>query len=216
MPFPTTDQLEVPAWPGTNGTAIPAPPWQSPFLQDAGTISQAGTNTVKASATASAGYTLTMFGADQEVWIPITTLVAANNWIQLLLRVSNTGSSNPDAYILKITLPTPNTGNATWEIRKKLAGGSSTLISTPSTTTALAAGDSIGFQAIGSSLSAWKKPSAGSWAQIGASGSDSSITAQGYIGFSLFDTTGRGGAPGGGTYRPLPDVTIARPRILVV
>lgn len=197
MAFPTTGALTAGTWSGAANAAVPAG-GTSPALQDAGTVVQAGSGLAKASAIASWGWA-TSSGPDQEVWFPLSTLPAAGDYVQLFLRASNLGAVNPSVYILKVTFPTPNTNAATWDVRKKITGGGSTSVSVVSTTTAMAAGDSIGFEVIGSTLKAYKKPAAGAWAQVGTSASDSAITAAGFLGFTISDTTMRVGTVGGGS-----------------
>jgi hypothetical protein len=78
----------------------------------------------------------------------------------------------------------------------KLNGADSTVITTFSAP--VAAGDSVGLAASGSTLTAYRKAGLGAWAAVG-SATDTSITAGGFVSFALGDTTARGGVFGGGS-----------------
>lgn len=93
-------------------------------------------------------------------------------------------------YFLRVT-PSKNL----WDLRKKLNGGGSTSIGT--FTAPFAAGDSAGLQLNGSTITAWHESGTGSWTAVG-SVTDTSITAGGYVSFTLGDATMRGGPFGGG------------------
>jgi hypothetical protein len=60
------------------------------------------------------------------------------------------------------------------------------------------AGATAALQIVGSRITAYRKPSGGSWTLVG-SATDSAITAGGQVGFTLGDTTVRGGAFGART-----------------
>lgn len=78
-----------------------------------------------------------------------------------------------------------------------------------------AAGDSAGLEVIGNQIKCYRKPSGGSWGQIGTTTTDSSVTGAGYIGVQIFnDATLRLDNFGGGesvTYqygRPTSTITV--------
>ncbi|HWE10859.1 MAG TPA: Ig-like domain repeat protein [Solirubrobacteraceae bacterium] len=164
--------------------------WQSPGLQDAGTVSVAASGqTISSGGAASAIWKATSFGANQEAYLTVPVLPAAGHYFQVAGRVSSLTGSTVSMYFLQVT-PSKNL----WDLRKKLNGASSTSMGT--FTAPFAAGDSAGLQLNGSTITAWHE-SGGSWTSVG-SVTDTSITAGGYVVFTLGDTTIRGGAFGGG------------------
>ena len=104
--------------------------------------------------------------------------------------MSTLTASTVSCYFLRVT---PSTG--AWDLRKKLNGAGSSSIKTFSAP--FAAGDGAGLRIAGSAITAYRKPGAGAWSAVG-SATDTSITAGGYLSFTLSDTTIRGGAFGGG------------------
>jgi acid phosphatase type 7 len=186
-PFPSTPVLDSFARSaGSLGTG-----WQSPALQDGGTVSIASSGLTRSSAgAASATYSAAQFGADQEAYLTVPTLPSGGDFMQLAGRVSTLSSSTVSCYFLRVT---PSLG--TWELRQKLNGSGSTLLT--SFSSPLVAGDSIGIRIAGSAITAYRKPGSGSWTAVGST-SSTSITAGGYISFTLGDTAMRGGAFGGG------------------
>jgi acid phosphatase type 7 len=194
LPFPRTGLLDDFARPaGALGTN-----WQSPALQDGGTVTIKSSGlTGSSSGAGSATWSPGTFGADQEAYLGVPTLPAAGNFMQLAGRVSTQSSSNVSCYFLRVT-----PSSSTWDLRKKINGAASTSIKT--FTAPFVAGDGAGLQIIGSTLTAYRKPGAGAWVSIGST-TDTSIPGSGYVSFTLGDTTMRGGGFGGGT------VTTAQP-----
>jgi hypothetical protein len=184
--FPNTPVLDSFAQSGPLGSN-----WKSPALQDAGTVSVSATSgqTVSSSGTASALWIATPFNADEEAYLTVPTLPAAGHVFQVDTRVSSLTPSNVSMYFLQIT-----PSKQLWDLRKKINGAASTSMKT--FTAPFAAGDSAGLQLTGSTITAWHE-SGSSWSPVG-SVTDTAITAGGYIGFTLGDTTVRGGAFGGG------------------
>jgi hypothetical protein len=185
--FPTTSVLDTFSQSGPlSGN------WKSPALQDTGTVSVSVTRgqTVSSSGTASALWIASTFGADEEAYLAVPTLPAAGHTFQVDTRVSSLTPSNVSMYFLQVT-----PSKQLWDLRRKINGAGSTSMKT--FTAPFAAGDSAGLQLVGSTITAWHEPGTGSWTSVG-SVTDTSITAGGYIGFTLGDTTVRGGAFGGG------------------
>jgi hypothetical protein len=144
---------------------------------------------VSSGGAASAIWTATGFGANQEAYLTVSVLPAAGDFFQVGGRVSSLTSSTVSLYFVRVT-PSKNL----WDLRKKVGGATSTSIKT--FTASFAAGDSAGLQLNGSTITTWHE-SAGSWTSVG-SVTDTSITAGGYVVFTLGDTTMRGRAFGGG------------------
>jgi acid phosphatase type 7 len=165
--------------------------WRSPALTDTGTVSIVTSGMTAGSAGASsATWSAQSFGADEEAYLTVPTLPRAGNFVQVAVRVSTLGTTNISCYFLRVT---PSTG--TWDLRKKVRGGTSTSIQT--FTTPFSAGDAVGLKAKGSTLTVYDKPQFSSWSVVGTA-SDTSITAGGWLTFTLGDTTARGGSFGGG------------------
>ena len=129
------------------------------------------------------------FNADEEAYLTGPVLPAAGHVFQVDTRVSSLTPSNVSMYFLQVT-----PSKQLWDLRKKINGAASTSMKT--FTAPFAAGDSAGLQLTGSTITAWHE-SGSSWTPVG-SVTDTAITAGGYIGFTLGDTTVRGGAFGGG------------------
>jgi acid phosphatase type 7 len=168
-----------------------SPNWQSPALQDPGTVKVPGSGSTGGSTGASsATWTHTQFAANQEAYMVVPTLPAAGGFLQVGGRVSSLTGSKVSLYFLRVT-PSKNL----WDLRKKLNGAGSTSMGT--FTAPFAAGDSMGIKLNGSTITAYHEAGTGSWTSVG-SVTDTSITGGGYLTFTLGDTTARGGAFGGG------------------
>jgi hypothetical protein len=168
-----------------------SPNWQTPALQDAGTASVPSSGVTASSAgTSSATWKATQFAANQEAYVTIPTLPAAGSFLQVGGRVSSLTGSNVSLYFLRVT-PSKNL----WDLRKKINGAGSTSMGT--FTAPFAAGDSLGIDLNGSTITAYHEAGTGAWTSVG-SVTDTSITAGGYLTFTLGDTTARGAAFGGG------------------
>jgi hypothetical protein len=165
--------------------------WQSPALQDLGLVTIQSSGLTKSGSGASSATWNTPFAANQEAFLAVPTLPRAGSFFQIAVRVSNLSTTTVSCYFLRVT---PSTD--TWDLRKKLNGAGSTSIKTFSAP--FAAGDAAGLQIIGSAITAYRKPAAGSWTAVG-SATDTAIPGGGYVSFTLGDTTIRGGAFGGGS-----------------
>ena len=171
--------------------------WQSPGLQDSGTVSIAASGQTKSSAgAATATWSSAAFAPDQEAYLTLRTLPAAGGFVQVIGRISKLGTTGVSCYFLRVT---PSTG--TWDLRKKIDGGASTSLKTFSSP--VAAGDSIGLRLRGQTITAYRKAGSGAWSSVG-SAVDTAIPGGGYVAFTLGDTTARGGAFGGGDYDDTP------------
>jgi polysaccharide deacetylase/fibronectin type III domain protein len=165
--------------------------WQSPGLADPGTVAILSSGvTASGAGASSATWKAGTFGADQEAYLTVPSLPKAGSFMQVAGRVSTLSAANVSCYLLRVT---PSTSS--WELRKKLNGGGSTSMKTFKAP--FAAGDALGLQIIGSTITAYRKPSLGGWTSLGST-SDTAITGAGYVSFTLADTTVRGGAFGGG------------------
>ena len=111
--------------------------------------------------------------------------------MQVAGRVSPASTSGVSAYFVRVI---PSTGR--WELRKKIGGGTSTTMQT--FTAPFAAGATAALQIVGSRITAYRKASGGAWTLVGST-TDTAITGAGHVGFTLGDTTARGGSFGAHT-----------------
>ena len=126
--------------------------------------------------------------------------------IRLYARLQNPGNSSTfNCYWVEID-------GSNCYLAKNVAGSATTLQTFGVT---FASGDSAGLEVIGNQIKVYRKPSGGSWGQIGTTTTDSSVTGAGYIGVQFFnDPTGRIDNFGGGesiTYqfaRPTSTITV--------
>jgi hypothetical protein len=183
MPFPSTPLLDD--FNRANG-ALGAS-WASPAFGDNQTLAITG-NQVSCGSGAGGGCYLTQFVADQECWVTIPTLPTAGNWVILDVRCNTYGGFTSNYQMQWIA----STGAALIRLQNPNA---TTLTSW---TQVLSAGDSIGLQVIGTTLTAWyKAAAAGVFSQL-ASTSNSVLNYAGYIGMEIEDTTARLDNFGGG------------------
>lgn len=147
----------------------------------------------------------TTFAADQEVYAVISALPAAGIGFNIFARCQSEGTASADYYNLSYT---EGTG---WRYFKMIDEGFTQLGGVISTLVA-AVGDSCGFSVIGTTLQGYHKPAAGSWATLGVSQTDSSVTGAGKIGFSLSDsdTAAFDNFGGGAVVSSVPRVPIPR------
>jgi hypothetical protein len=131
------------------------------------------------------------FGANQEAYLTVPVLPASGSFVQVAGRVTPASTTGVSAYFVRVI---PSTSR--WELRKKISGAASTVLRT--FTAPFGAGATAAVQIAGSRITAYRKPSGGSWTIVG-SATDSAITSGGHVGFTLGDTTVRGGAFGART-----------------
>lgn len=120
------------------------------------------------------------FGPDTCVVVDIAGWVDTNgNGISLFSRLANIGSTTTDGYYFLVER---DAGVTVWSFLRLDDNVPTTLGST--VTQAVAAGDQIAMQVIGSTLEGWRKPSAGSWTLI-LSRTDSTYANAGYVGAEI-------------------------------
>jgi hypothetical protein len=137
-------------------------------------------------ATGANGYTLGSFGPDVEVVIDLPTLMAQNEgYVFIAARVQEPGSGTWDGYgaiFIRV-----GAGEYLHQIRR-YDNASSTVLGGTASTAALAAGDQLGFSAIGSVLTLWRRPSEGAWEKL-ASREDATYSAAGPVGIEVTSST---------------------------
>lgn len=128
-------------------------------------------------------------GADTEIFV---TRAVVNAEVELLARIQSPNSAGADGYLMDIS-------GSTWSIWR-IDNVAQTQVGS-SATQATSAGDSIGFELIGSALKGYRKPSGGAWNQTPIiSVTDATYNIAGRIGMVAGPgTTGRMTDFGGGT-----------------
>ena len=165
--------------------------WQSPGLGDPGTVSVTAPGvTAGSTGASSATWSATTFPANQEAYLTVPVLPRAGDFLQVVGRLNKLTATGVSCYFLRLT---PST--STWDVRKKINGATSTSIQTFNAP--FNAGDSMALQIVGSKLTLFREPAGESWSLVG-SATDTALTAAGYVGYTLGDTTTRGGSFGGG------------------
>lgn len=197
--------------PGPNGTALLdnfnradefpiATNWTTPSFSDGATGPDL-VNNVGDFNPGAAHYDLATFGPDCEVWLTATLTFGS---IALRARMSGVGGVLAGGSYYQATFDV----SGQWILRKVVSGSTTDL--TDLTAFTWTNGDQVGLVCNGTSIQAWRKPAAGSWAMLGSQ-TDSSITTAGYLGVSSDD----GGCTiddfGGGTLGQtvLPDADLA-------
>ena len=188
MAFPTTSLLDA----LTTAGALSAN-WTTPTWGMAQTVqgSTGGALTTVAGS-GSAYWSAATFGPDTEVYI---TCAAVSN-AAVGLRMTNNGTStaaNLDGYVFQL-----NTGGSFCQIRK-IVNNVYTNLGGPVTPPTLGAGDLLGFSAVGSTLTGYYQAAgSGVWQNL-IQVTDTTYSAAGNIGFTIFSTTARVQNFSGGT-----------------
>lgn len=200
MAFPTTSVLDN--FTGTDGTDLPVysanwaqsnTNWPNLEIQ-----ANAATGTVS-SAVQADHWTAATFGPDSEAFVTITTKPSAGSWdfVQVMARLQGVGGADTvDGYdcYMNVAAGTDVAGI------ERIDNGVFTLLGAEASQE-WAAGDALGLEIIGttSNIKMYRKPSGGSWAQLGSTQSDSTYQNAGSIGIMVGNTTGRSDDFGGGT-----------------
>lgn len=182
--FPTTQILDD--FNRANTGPPPSGNWsQGPLQFTAGEGLQVSSNTVIRKPTGSYRqdnyWNPTTFGPDSEAYVTVVNKVSTDE-IALILRAKEIGSTTSDYYVLGVSL-----SDGVWTIQRQDNNNFNTLGS--SFTQAISNGDSVGFSARGSTLTAWYKAAAGSWTAL-TSREDSTYLTAGYIGLQMAGANG--------------------------
>jgi hypothetical protein len=188
--FPTTGILDnfnrADENPLANGT------WTCPSQTGAGGLSLTSNQANSTFGSADCYWSPSTFGPNSEAFVTIT--VPSGVCVALHLRLNNPNSSSLNGYWYE-WCGVAGAGNDTFTIYR-IDNGSFTSIAAG--TQEVSSGDSIGAEAIGSSLKMYYKAAAGSWVQV-VSVTDNTYSGSGRIGLHLEDTTERADDFGGGT-----------------
>jgi hypothetical protein len=194
--FPTTAILD------TFTRANVGPPPSSSWTTDVRGFGDAGmkvsSNTVisnaVADAPASTWWNVGTFGPSSESYMTLSTLITSGQKAGPMVRISGPGTANADGYAIHWVYASGGTDGI--EIMRMDNGVFTQLGATISQD--LAVGDSLGLEAIGSAITAYRKPSAGAWGSLG-SRADATYSAAGFAGIYQESTAGAWVNFGGGT-----------------
>lgn len=170
----------------TNWTAPLFPGELSPALISNAMHGYNGTPSTQADA----WYDVSNFGPDCEVYATMVAAVPVTDHMELWLRTASEGTSNTTGYFLRYS---PSAGTDSITIQRADIGSDGALGATISQD--VSAGDSLGLSAVGSTITAWYKPAAGSWTSLGAR-TDSTYTAAGKLAVRFIE----GGDPSTGIW----------------
>ena len=186
MAFPTTGLLD--AFTRANENPLANGTWNATNPFGSGTLCKLLSNVATGAGSFGNSYwDAATFGADTEVYFTYFTRSSQSG---CHLRLQSPGTAGVDGY--EALLESGNTAAAIWRIDN----GAETKLGA-NITTSYADGDSLGFEAIGSTLTLYKK-TAGSWSATD-NRSDATYGSAGNIGIAQNDTTGELDDYSGGT-----------------
>lgn len=133
------------------------------------------------------------FGADTEAYVTIATVGVAGEAVEVMLRIQSPNSAGLDGYFLHVQKDASTDIFQLWEV---LNNAQTQLGSTANQE--FSSGDSVGIEAIGTTITGYYKASAGSWTSV-LSATDSTTNTTGNIGVIVNGTTYRVDNFGGGT-----------------
>lgn len=189
MAFPTTSVIDT----FNRADASPATGWTTTAIFSGDQQVKTLTNTltdVSASLWCSSIYssTGTTFGADSEAYYTISANGAP---IEVFIRIQNPATGSVNNYFAHMDCPTNSL-----QLWKTVANAQTQLGSSVATTEAN--GDSVGVEAVGTSIGAYFKTAAGSWVSKIAQ-TDSAVSGVGCIGIAMQDSSAKIDDFGGGT-----------------
>lgn len=127
---------------------------------------------------------------DLELYAKVVTRPSTNEWVELFGRVANPNTNSLEAYCVQF-IRSATANKCTVKLIKFVANAEATLLTFTDAVT-WANGDFVGVRMVGSTISAWFKPAAGSWSRL-ALVVDTTITAGGYLGIGVLDSVGGAG-----------------------
>lgn len=204
MAFPTTGVLDT--FTSADGSLGATANWTDDLYGAADTNAiRIVSNQIRNSGNTTYGaswYDAATFGPDCEVYIDNVTLQAAGNVFAIYLRLQAPGTAGFDGYLAQVVEGAPDQ----WSIQR-VTNTAATILGA-AVGLDLVAGDSIGLEAIGTTLTMYRK-NAGSWASV-LSRTDATYGSAGNIGILIQDnTTGFWDNFGGGTVVAASGVSVA-------
>lgn len=190
MAFPTTGVLD-----NFNRAAIGANWTEDPYGAGYAVLAITGSTQLTGSASNSqGGWNVATYGPAVEAYITIATKGADTKSITMCFRTS-AFASTADEYEVDLK-PASGASNDAVKINRYDDGVATQLGAT--ITQEFANGDALGFEAIGSAIKVYRKPSGGSWAELG-SRTDATYSSAGYMSVYIQETSWVLDDYGGGT-----------------
>lgn len=167
--------------------------WTSPMITGDSALSVESNVVSGAGSFASAYWSVAAFGANQEAYVTVSTKPGTGEAVEVWGRITGGGGSSVSAYFVDVSIAA---GADQWRIWKSVSGTQSAL-GASAVSQEINAGDSIGIEISGSTITAYYK-TGGTWSSV-TSVSDSDVTGTGNIGMVLQGTTARLDDFSGGT-----------------
>lgn len=143
----------------------------------------------------SAYYGGSTYGPDCENYITIAAVGGASDGLEIAVRVTNGDTSAPNGYFLHISGT-----NGTWQFWKMTSGTQTSVGTSVDPAFTIGVGDQIGVEVVGNTLTAYHKPSGGSWSSVfSRTDSTSPHTGAGNLGFLVQSNSWRLDDFSGGT-----------------
>ena len=143
----------------------------------------------------SAWWSASTFGPDSECFATIAGQPTLNQAFNVIVRSVNNNTASLDGYQAHF-----ETGAVDDTVQIQRIDDTATTTLGATITQGFINGDAIGVEIIGSTLRAYRKPSGGSWAQIGTDRTDATYSAAGNIALGIGDNiSGKADDFGGGT-----------------
>jgi len=173
MAFPTLGSLDT-FNAGATQALTARTGWGAVVIAGTTTYTTNGAPTLAEILTATGGNYWNTSAEDSEAWVVMGTWTPASNTFSVAARIQAVGAS-PTYYSVRLA----NSGTTDFRIYKTVAGVSTALGTNTATT--VIAGDSVGIEVIGTSISSYYKSGAGAWG-LKETITDSSITGSGFVG----------------------------------
>lgn len=193
MAFPSTSILDD--FNRSNEGPPPSSAWSQTFYAPSGM--SVVSNTVRAGTanSATAAYRNGgTFGADTEAYITVVTRATTGDYCSFYLdaRLRDPSNSGVDGYEVEMVMRESSTNVNIVRIWKIVNATSYTQLGSDISTT-ISNGDAFGIEVTGTgtvTIKAYRKPSGGSWGEIGSrTDSSSPINDAGYIGMGIYDSS---------------------------
>lgn len=192
MSFPTTPILDSGVGADQNPIAgnWTSPEWSEQAMER---LSNQFTSTSGA-AFAAMAWTASSFGPDCEAYFTIPTM-GSEFFLHIKVNVLGASASTLDDYVLLVN--TGSTNNI--QIFKNVNNAGTTLATYSQL---ISNGDSVGIQAVGSTIGAWYKSGAGAWTQLGTVTDSTYASQSGHIALESQNNSSKFTNFGGGTFVP--------------
>ena len=186
MAFPTTAVLDN--FNRTNEGPPPSASWTGSIKDISTDNLEVISNTLQSGGGDGQAYwDLTTFGPDSEAYTDVPAMTTtAGTWMDLFVRIGGTPPLLTDCYmgeLYNVTADSPG------YYIFRIDNSASTQLGASIDSSAFSDGDSLGLEALGTAITMYRKPAAGSWASLG-SRTDATYGTAGFIGVRVVETAG--------------------------